>query len=394
MRILITDSDARSALAATRSLGQRGHQIFTSGDQEPSLAGASRYSRGFVRYPNAATDPDGFVAAIMEAVNRLRIEVLLPMTEVTTLLLTEHQANLPPTCRLPFAPLATVARASNKAEVMALAAQLGVPIPATVELNSAADLPAALSGLTYPVVIKPARSRIRGAKGFVSTSVSYASDEQDLRERIDNLRAEAFPVLLQERIVGPGVGLFACYDHGRPIAVFAHKRIREKPPSGGVSVLRESAPIDPAALDYATRLLEALQWHGVAMVEFKRDDRDNSLRLMEINGRFWGSLQLAIDAGVDFPALLVDLAAGNSPAPLPPYRVGVRSRWFWGDVDALLSLLLNSPAKLDLPPDHPGRWRTLLQFLKPGGRDQRDEVFRSDDLGPAWHETKRWLRGR
>ena len=86
----------------------------------------------------------------------------------------------------------------------------------------------------------------------------------------------------------------------RPVAFFAHKRLRERPPWGGVSVLSESAEPDPRLKALARQLLDDACWHGVAMVEFKVAP-DGTPYLMEINTRFWGSLQLAIDAGVDFP---------------------------------------------------------------------------------------------
>jgi len=130
------------------------------------------------------------------------------------------------------------------------------------------------------------------------------------------------------------------------------------------------------------------------MVEFKQDNRDGSLRLMEINGRFWGSLQLAIDAGVDFPSLAADLAVGARPTPVENYRIGVRTRWFWGDVDAMIALLLRSPARLNLPPSHPGRWRTLAEFLRFWQAGTRYEVARAEDIRPWLLETKRWLFGR
>jgi predicted ATP-grasp superfamily ATP-dependent carboligase len=201
-----------------------------------------------------------------------------------------------------------------------------------------------------------------------------------------------FPVLIQERIVGPGVGVFVCCDGPAVLATFSHRRIREKPPSGGVSVLCESALVDPVAKTHAISLLEAMGWRGVAMVEFKQNLADGSLRLMEINGRFWGSLQLAIDAGVDFPALAVDVALGNKRAPLENYHVGTRSRWLWGDVDAMLALLFRSRRQLNLPDSHPGRWRTLLSFLQPWGT--RYELERADDPRPALLAAKRWLMRR
>ena len=137
-----------------------------------------------------------------------------------------------------------------------------------------------------------------------------------------------------------------CYQHGRLVAEFSHRRIREKPPSGGVSVLCESVPVVPQAKQYAQALLDALRWEGVAMVEFKMDMADQSLKLIEINGRFWGSLQLAIDAGVDFPALLVQTLADEPMPVIDSYRVGVRSRWLMGDFDALLMRLFKREDEL------------------------------------------------
>jgi predicted ATP-grasp superfamily ATP-dependent carboligase len=187
------------------------------------------------------------------------------------------------------------------------------------------------------------------------------------------------------------VGVFACYDNGQPIAVFSHKRIREKPPSGGVSVLRESVPVDPLAAKYALALLDALSWHGVAMVEFKMDEHDGGFKLMEINGRFWGSLQLAIDSGVDFPLLIGQILAGIPASRIASYKTGIRSRWLWGDIDGLLTLFLKSRTRLALPSSHPGRWRTLAAFLIPWYPGLRYEVLSLSDPRPWLHETRRWF---
>lgn len=393
-RILITDGDSRSALAATRSLDRRGHHVFTAATHATSLAGVSRHSRGSFAYPDPAADSDGFVRAVCEFAAREKLDLVIPMTEVTTLLLTGERGKLPAGCKVPFPEQSLIDRASDKAAVMALAAECGVPIPRTTVVADVAAARAAAGSLTYPTVIKPARSRVRVNSGWLSTGVEYAADATDLIRRLEALDPAVFPILLQERIAGPGVGVFACYDRGQPVARFSHRRLREKPPSGGVSVLRESAPLDPAAAEHADRLLRALGWHGVAMVEFKHDSRDGSLRLMEINARFWGSLQLAIDAGVDFPGLLADIALGNEVAPVAAYANGVRSRWLWGDLDVLLAVLFRPRARLDLPPNYPGRLRSLWEFLKFWSPGLRYEVERWDDLRPGLLEARRWFLGR
>ena len=143
------------------------------------------------------------------------------------------------------------------------------------------------------------------------------ADAASLRPIVDSLDDAAFPLLVQQRIVGPGVGIFLLLWDGAVRATFAHRRLREKPVSGGVSVYSESVSADPALVERSRQLLEQMQWSGVAMVEYKLETKTGTPYLMEVNGRFWGSLQLAIDAGVDFPALLVAAATG---APLADYR--------------------------------------------------------------------------
>ena len=391
--MLITDSDSRSALAATRALGQGGHTVYTAGEHPHSIAAVSRYSAGFVPYPAPGSHPDEFVAAIVKGTARLGIDVVLPTTEITTLLLTRHAAMLPPGVRLPFGDSAAVERAANKAEVLELAEACGIPIPRTEVIRSSDDIEALHRWSSYPAVLKPARSRVATARGWISLGVHYAHSAAEGIEILRRLAPEAYPVLLQERIRGAGTGVFTCMADGQPLVWFAHERLREKPPSGGVSVLCRSVLPEPQAVRYSQALLERLGWQGVAMVEFKRDDRDGSLRLMEINGRLWGSLQLAIDAGVNFPQMMVEIAAGRSPAPVPHYRLGVRNRWLWGDISALLIQLVHGRERLNLPSGHPGRCKALWNFMHLWGRDLHYEMERPGDLAPAWLETRRALFG-
>jgi predicted ATP-grasp superfamily ATP-dependent carboligase len=389
MRILITDGDNRSALAATRSLGKAGHEVHVAGIATQTLASASRYCQQSQVYPDPASEPEGFLSAVRAICIESRIDILMPMTEVTTLLLTQHRQTLPAGIRLPFPDFDAVAAAADKSRVLEIAQAHGVPIPRTVVLHSALDGQLRSAEFSYPVVLKAARSRVWNGSRWISTSVSYADNPSDLIEKLRLMPAEIFPILAQERIEGPGVGVFVCFDSDSVIASFAHRRIREKPPSGGQSVLCESIAVDPTALEHAATLLRALRWRGVAMVEFKKDMRDGSLRLMEINGRFWGSLQLAIDAGVDFPLLLADLTRGVRPASTPTYRLGAQMRWLWGDVDSLMAMLTRSRQALKLPPAHPGRLRYLLRFLIPWRPGMKYEIERLSDPGPALLETRR-----
>jgi predicted ATP-grasp superfamily ATP-dependent carboligase len=383
MRILVTDGDTRAALAVVRALGRRGHQVIVAERHGGALAHASRYCARAIEYPDPLTASEAFVDAVAAAA--AEVDVLVPVTDVTTLLVTGARDRF--TCAIPCAPVDVVARAADKVDVLETAARIGVPVPQGVVVRDARTLPP-LDGLAFPLVIKPSRSRVRTAQGWRSTAVSYADSAEELARDLGSRPDHHFPVLLQERIVGPGMGVFALVHQGRTVALFSHRRLREQPPWGGVSVLSESVPVDPVAGRHAVRLLEAIGWEGVAMVEFKQDLRDGTPKLMEVNGRFWGSLQLAIDAGVDFPALLVGTVTGDVTSP-SPYRVGIRSRWFWGDVDSLL-LTLSGRSAAGQPT--PGRARAFVDFFRLVGRDLHYDNPRWDDCRPFLNETRGWFR--
>jgi predicted ATP-grasp superfamily ATP-dependent carboligase len=386
MRVLVTDADNRAALAIVRSLGRAGHEVLVGHWKSPSMAQSSRYCREAVQYPNPVTDPGGFVEAVSTVVRRRACDMVMPASDVTTALLTEHRDRL--TCALPCPDAAVVRRAADKVDVTLTAERIGVPVPRSVVVEHGAPLPP-LAGLGYPIVIKPRRSRTLTDAGWASSGVSFAATHDDLVRDLAARPAYEFPLLLQERLVGPGMGVFACYAGGRPIALFSHRRLRERPPWGGVSVLAESVAVDADAGRFATRLLDEIGWDGVAMVEFKRDERDGVPKLMEINGRFWGSLQLAIDAGVDFPVLLATPPAAP-PAVLDAYEVGVRERWFWGDVDALLVTLVGGRGT----PAHfrASKGRALLDFLTMTGPRLHYDNPKWDDPGPFATESLAWVR--
>jgi predicted ATP-grasp superfamily ATP-dependent carboligase len=388
MRILITDGDSRAALAITRALGRRGHTVVVAEKNSRALAQASRFCTEAAVYPDPGVNERGFIDTMLTTVRAKDIHVLLPVADVTSSLIVEHRGMFEPGCMVPLASAEAIARAADKVELLKTAQRLEVPVPVT----SYVDTPGAgnvLESVTYPVVVKPRRSRVRSASGWVGCSVSYAEHRQALLKRIASYPSEAFPLMLQERIDGPGCGVFMCYADDRPIAEFSHRRIREKPPTGGVSVLCESVQMSPDMRKHAQVLLDELRWRGVAMVEFKIDRKDGRPKLMEINGRFWGSLQLAIDAGVDFPHILIESFSGHAMGALPPYRVGVRSRWFWGDVDALL-LQLFSRAGLAHPVSD--RARAVGDFLKLWGPELHYDNPRRSDVRPWIRETKHWFQ--
>ena len=141
-------------------------------------------------------------------------------------------------------------------------------------------------------------------------------------------------------------------------------------------------------------LLRHFEWQGVAMVEYKVDAHTGDAYLMEINGRLWGSLQLAIDAGVDFPVLLLACAVGDVVTPVLDYRLGVQTWWEWGDVDHLLARLRHSPSRLAMAGHVPGRAAAIAAFVRTIGSGSRPEIFSHEDPRPFLRESASWLRRR
>ncbi len=191
--------------------------------------------------------------------------------------------------------------------------------------------------------------------------------------------------MLQECVPGHGQGIFALYNKGKAVAFFSHRRIREKPYWGGVSVLSESTDINPELLAYSRTLLDAVKWHGIAMVEFKVSD-DGAAYLMEINTRFWGSLQLAIDAGVDFPWLLYQISLEHSVKPVTNYKTSIRLRWILGDLDGLYIRLKDKKLTVGQ------KIKAILRFITPAPIKTKHEVNRWRDMRPFWYELKQYIK--
>jgi predicted ATP-grasp superfamily ATP-dependent carboligase len=196
--------------------------------------------------------------------------------------------------------------------------------------------------------------------------------------------------LIQEKIEGEGRGVFLLVWNGKLKAAFCHRRLREKPPWGGVSVYRESLPLDQAMVERSFALLQAMEWQGVAMLEFKMDRRDGVAKLMEMNPRFWGSLQLATDAGMNFPLLLYRLACGENVPPQFEYRSGMKSRWLLGDLDHLW-LTLTPRREHIFQTNGVSRLRACARFLKFFERGLHYEVGRFSDWRPGWYECRNYL---
>jgi predicted ATP-grasp superfamily ATP-dependent carboligase len=382
LKVIVTDGDERAALAATRSLGRMG-DVHVVAEGRRSLAGVSRHARRAHRAPSPLREARAFAARLGDLARAIGADAVLPISDAAC------QALLP--ARLALAPTALVApdagayaRLSDKGAVAELARAHGIAIPTGAEASSEGEALERARELGWPVMLKPVHSVARDAGGRLrKQGAERAADPESLRAAWR--RAVAPGRALVQRIVpGRGEGLFLLRARGQTIASFAHRRLREKPPEGGLSVLRESIAVAPDRLRRVEAVLDAAGFEGAAMAEF-RCDGENAW-LMEFNARLWGSLQLALDAGVDFPRLLVELALGGHPARVERFRLGVRSRWELGDLDHAIAL-----ARGHRDADgRTGAGAALRVLLTPSGPGTRWEVLRPGDPRPFLRELAGW----
>jgi predicted ATP-grasp superfamily ATP-dependent carboligase len=379
VRVLILDGNENQAVACVRSLARAGHTALVGSAAAWSKAGWSRWCTGTFRYPAPEEDVSAFVRRIAEeAARQPGGALVLPLTERTTLPLSGNRDLLSASgARLVLPAHETVVRAFDKYQTIGLAEGLGVAVPQTVLVEEDTDAAKLASTLRYPTVLKPRSSQEGTASLRATGPPRYARDAAEMLAAHAEMRQRCRSVLVQEFVEGVGVGYFALVRHGESRLEFGHRRLRDVRPTGSGSSLRVSIVPPPAVRDAGRAVLRALGWHGVAMVEF-RVRPDGTPVFMEVNGRFWASLALAVHAGADFPAQLAHLAEHGDVAPAPPCRAGVRCRWLLGDCRHLLAVLRGPPR--GFPGKFPGRLRTLFSVLLPVPGTHHDNFTYDDPL--------------
>lgn len=336
---LVTDADRGSALAIMRSFNRKGWRVIAGASDPLSPGLQSRHVQERLLYPPPKEAAAQYVETMLNAVQEKGVDLVIPVTDETILPLAHERQRFEEICRLAMPETPILEATRNKHQTVKMARRLGVPVPATFAAHTVEEAVECAQTLQWPVVLKPAFSRKYDAQaGKIEVfSVAYANDMEMLKKEMKAYEGRC-PVLVQEyyRGNGQGVELLAC--DGQPLAVFQHRRLCEIPVQGGASALRQSVALDAQLYDYTRCLTEALNWTGLLMVEFKVGEE--GAKLMEINGRVWGSLPLAVASGMDFPGRLATLyekgEANLDNIPERDYRIGVQA----ADVEMLLMWIL------------------------------------------------------
>jgi predicted ATP-grasp superfamily ATP-dependent carboligase/protein-tyrosine-phosphatase len=330
-RVLVLDGDVLPALAVVRSLGRQGIKVDVASHIDKPICKYSKYVSKTEYYPNPLQETDAFTNWIEKTVNSNRYLLIIPSTERTLVPISLKFGEEPFYSRICMPSQSALETVLDKSKTAKMALDLGIPQPRSWHIEEIHELDKIRNELTFPVVIKPGRS-IAGSASRVPLTVRYAHTHEELGKTCKELLAHVH-VVLQQYFTGVGTGIELIANHGEVLYAFQHLRLHEVPLSGGGSSYRSSVKLDPELLEASKKLIRALNWHGVAMVEFKKDLRTGDFVLIEINGRFWGSLPLATAAGADFPYMLYQLYTAESVSTPPPYRIGIKCRKLSSDIN-------------------------------------------------------------
>ncbi|MDC1205443.1 ATP-grasp domain-containing protein [Candidatus Pacebacteria bacterium] len=389
MQALVLDGNLKSALSVVRSLGRKGVSVTCGAQRQTGMACHSRYVRERFVYPSPYTNQTGFINAIKNIAKKSKTPpVVYAFSDATYLTLFQYRDALKDIVVLKFPEETALEIAFDKAATYSKAKILGVPTIQT-HMPTIKDEVVRLSDeLSYPAVVKTRRSVTWKESGGMFGTAHFVQDKTELQECFYDLEMKTGETpLVQPRIEGEEYGVEILSLDGKVIAEVVHHRMRSLSPTGGASVMKETvadSDIVKAMSMYAHKFIAELMWTGPIMVEFKVDSDSREPLLMEINGRWWGSLPLAVASGIDFPYLYYQMASGEV---LPDFvgiaKDGIVTRHFLGDVRHLLRVMFaHDPMRSHL---YPSRAKALRDFFR-RTKGSRGDIFAWNDLKPSFME--------
>ena len=392
--VIVLGVDTPIGVAILRDLGSHHHQVTGIGRSKSSIGFASRHCHHPVVREKSDID---LIVQLQTLANQFPNAALIAISEHDNLLLNRYRRELEPHLRVLVPSQEMLEQVLDKSRCNRLAQAVGIRVPDSFEPRTIEEIEQHAGLLTYPRVLKWADPNSVGQAleraGLTEHKCQYAHDAQDLIEKLaPYAKIGRFP-LVQEYCPGQGIGQMFLVRDGQIALEFQHQRLHEWPPEGGVSTLCKSLPLSAheACRKRSVALLEALQWNGVAMVEYRYDQATDTYYFMEINGRFWGSLPLAIAAGVPFAAALVASSVENTPKLTQPLYTSLYCRFMIPELRRLARLMFQPKAIQD-PYYNYSRVRELgkffLLFFRPRTRYY---LFSVSDPGPFLTDLKNIL---
>ena len=382
-KVLVLGQDTRAFLSVIRSLGRAGLSLHVAWCESDVPAARSRYIAE--RHELARYETGGaWKAELTALLERERYDLVIPCDDPCIIPLQLHRAELTAICPIYLLDDECYRVANDKFAMAELVARLGIPTPPERAVDRSTDVAGLLGEFSLPVVLKP-RSSFTERNLLAKRSVVKLFSEESLRAELAKL-ADGEVLSAQANFIGRGVGVELLACEGELLYAFQHLRVHE-PLTGGGSSYRRSTPVAPELLEASRKIVAALDYTGVAMVEFKLNPTTGDWIFIELNARFWGSLPLAVAAGADFPRFLYELVVEGRrdfDGPDCTYRCDIYCRNLTND---LAWLVANWRADRKDPVletrslgEVAGELVNVLRLR------ERSDTFTRDDMGPGFAE--------
>jgi predicted ATP-grasp superfamily ATP-dependent carboligase len=330
-RALIVDTrDARASLAAVRGLGRAGWTTGVGGPSRGAPAALSRWARRWHEVPPPESSRERFLAAIAEAVSTHGYEVVFAASDAEMLILGRERKLIP--AAVPYPSYERMVKAMDKVELACTAALVGIRSPET----AASGAEARARWGARPVIVKERLHGAVGADGLPThLNPIVVTDPDEIDRRAQEIADAGATPFIQALVEGRLMAFTSVVDaEGRMVARVQQEAERTYPQGLGCSVRAHTVLVDEELAARVARLLEELGWWGLSELQFIVPDRGEPL-LIDFNGRFYGSMSLALSAGSNLPALWAAIATGQPVGELAGDAVpGVRFQWFEGDLRA------------------------------------------------------------
>jgi protein-tyrosine-phosphatase/predicted ATP-grasp superfamily ATP-dependent carboligase len=383
-RVLVLGSDTRSFLTVIRSLARAGIEVHVAWCPLNSASLGSRYVNTVHSIPYYRSDDPGWIDTFNELLCRFEFDLVIPCDDASLLPLQIHKRQLARADCIYLLSDKAHRMTSDKECTYEMARNLNISLPRQALASTRTELDAAVRDFGLPVIVKPPRSA-ESNDPQARLSVKKVRRSEDL----DSVAASVLksgPVLVQEYFRGIGVGVETLCRDGEVLVAFQHERVHE-PLLGGGSTYRRSVALNPELLEATRRLMKAVDYTGVCMVEFRYHPESRKWVLIETNGRFWGSLPLAVAVGINFPLYLYEMLKHGKSEFKTSYRANVYCRNWLMDLGWLRSNIRadrTDPTLMTLP-----LHRVMAEIWNVLLLRERSDTFTIDDPSPALEEFAR-----
>ncbi len=310
-KVLLLGNDTRSFLSCIRAYGRMNLEVHVA-ECSNRVVLKSKYITKALRLPNYKEDKGGWLSELHEYIKDNDYDLILPVNDSSILKIKEYSNSYRDEGNIYIQSDEVMNIVNDKYETYKLAQRLNISVAKSEIVESMSNLESIVEKSKFPIVLKPLASYTND-KIESKNHVQIIYDISDFRKIKDDIKGyfSIFKgVLFQEYFEGTGVGIEVITKNGEILFAFQHRRIHE-PYTGGGSSYRKSESINNELLEDSKKIIKELNYTGVAMIEFRYNYNTNSYILIEINGRFWGSLPLAIVAGANFPEFLYRMRNEN-----------------------------------------------------------------------------------